>query len=130
MKTKELIELLQKEDPSGECHIRLNDGEPLFFACRKPGYWDGPYSYLEEDEDNKLIWVQSTKGEKVDIETIDLFGFAERYKGDWEEMKKHIRVEYTYMDDSREKDFFEKAKKECDEYNEIEEHINKMLKNK
>lgn len=119
MKTKELIELLQKEDPSGECHVRLNDGEPILFAERKSGYWDGPYNYIEIGEDSKLVWVQSTKNDKVDINTLDLFGFAERYKGDWNEIKKHIRVEYGYLDDERENEFFKKAKNACDEYNEV-----------
>ena len=127
MKTKELIKMLQEEDPDGESHIRIN-GDPIIFVDKKPGYWDGPYSYLET-ENNKHVWVQSTKGSKVDINTLDLFDFAELYKGDWKEMKNHIRIEYDYLDDGeKERMFLEKAKKECEEYNEIEKKVTEMMK--
>lgn len=129
MKTKDFIKMLQEEDPSGECHIRLN-GEPIIYAEKKEGYWDGPYNYIEIGDDNKPIWVTSTKGTKIDITTMDLFGFAERYKGDWEEMKKHIRVEYNYMSNDRELKFMENAKKECDYYNQVQIEIDNFIKNK
>jgi hypothetical protein len=120
MKTKDLIKILQEEDPSGESHVRIGDGNPIFFAGGKPGYWDGPYNYLEKGEDGKFTWVASTEGHKVDIYTMDLFDFAERFQGDWEEMKKHIRVEYTYLDDDeRAKSFMKKAEKECKEYKDM-----------
>jgi hypothetical protein len=44
MKTKDFIKLLQKEDPSGESHIRIN-GNPVWFIESKSGYWDGPYNF-------------------------------------------------------------------------------------
>ena len=116
MKTKDFIKILQKEDPTGEGYLRLEEG-PILFAEQKEGYWDGPYSYIEKGEDGKPIWVETTKGYKIDIHCMDLYDFAERFDGDWEEMKKHIRVEYTYLDDGeREKSFLDLAKKECDEY--------------
>ena len=115
MKTKDFIKMLQEEDPSGECHLRLN-GDPIYHVEQKEGYWDGPYNYIEKGEDDKLTWVASTKGHKVDVYTMDLFDFAERYKGDWEEVKKHIRVEYTYCDKDREESFMKLAEKECEEY--------------
>lgn len=121
--------MLQEEDPSGECHVRIND-EPISSVESKPGYWDGPYNYLEKREDEKPIWVESTKGDKIDIHTIDLFIFAERYHGDWEEMKKHIRVEYDYLSNEREEDFWKFAKKECDLYNEINKDVEEFRKSK
>jgi hypothetical protein len=128
MKTKELIELLQKEDHSGECHVRLN-GDPIWFAEQKEGYWDGPYNYITKGDDDKYTWTASTKGYKVDIHTMNLYDFAAKFKGNWEEMKNHIRVEYTYLDNGeRERQFIEYAKKECDEYNEIMEKVKKMHK--
>jgi len=127
MTTKELIEQLKRADPTGECHVRINS-EPVSGAWSLPGYWDGPYNYLEWDEDHKNpTWVQSTKGDKVDIGTLDLFWLAEYYSGDWEEMKKHIRVEYTYLDDMYAKNFLKRAKEECDEYNKIEDEIEKQF---
>lgn len=133
MKTKDLIKMLQEEDPTGECHVRLNGSEPIIWVESKPGYWDGPYNYIENGEDNKPTWVTSTKGNKIDIATIDLFDFAEKFNGDWNEMKKHIRVEYTYLNDDRKNQFLKNAKKECDEYNEMKNHVSKManeIKNK
>jgi len=129
MTTKELIEQLKRADPTGECHVRINS-EPVSGAWSLPGYWDGPYNYLEWDKDQKNpTWVQSTKGNKVDIGTLDLFWLAEYYNGNWKEMKKHIRVEYTYLDDgSREQYFYKLAKKECDEYNKIMKEVNEMGK--
>lgn len=121
MKTKDFIKMLQEEDPSGECHLRLN-GNPIYHVEQKEGYWDGPYNYFEKDKDGKLTWVASTKGHKVDVYTMDLYDFAERYRGDWGEMKKHIRVEYTYLDDGKsEKGFMKTAEKECKEYKDMKD---------
>jgi hypothetical protein len=80
MKTSDFIELLRKEDPSGESHIRIN-GQPVWFVEGKPGYWDGPYNYLETNENGKYTWVQSTKGNKIDVHTMYLMNFAERFNG-------------------------------------------------
>ena len=48
MKTSEFIKMLQEADPSGEAHVRMYGGVPKF-AELKPGYWDGPYSYIDEE---------------------------------------------------------------------------------
>jgi len=120
MKTKDFIKMLQEEDPSGEGYLRIGNGDPIIFVTQNEGYWDGPYSYIEQGEDGEPIWVQSTKGYKVDVYTMDLFQLAERFQGNWEEMEKHIRVEYTYLDNGKkEKSFIEHAKKECEEKKEL-----------
>lgn len=62
MTTSEFIKMLQEEDPSGEAHIRLGDGVPYRVEL-KEGYWDGPYSYINENEQ----YVTTTKGMKVDV---------------------------------------------------------------
>jgi hypothetical protein len=129
MKTKKLIKLLQEADPTGEGYVRINS-EPILFCEPKEGYWDGPYNYLEKTKDGKYIWVESTKGYKIDIRTIDMFDFIDRFDGNLEEVKKHIKVEYTYLDDEREKAFMESVEKTCKEYNEIIEKINKKHGNK
>jgi len=123
MKTKDFIKMLQEEDPSGESYIRI-DGNPIWFLEGKPGYWDGPYNYIEKGSDDKYMWTQSTEGSKVDIRTIDLYDFAELYRGDWEEMKKHLKVNYTYLDDGeREKEFYIRAERQCEEYNRIRDVV-------
>ena len=48
MTTSQFIKMLQEADPSGEAHIRMDGGIPLF-AELKPGYWDGPYEYIDEE---------------------------------------------------------------------------------
>ena len=115
MTTKELIKLLQEEDPSGECHVRVGSGYPTW-AERKEGYWDGPYMY---EKDGKLHY--STKGMKVDIHTNDL--------EDWttnlvdrdntisdDEIKEKIVFELGYVENSeREEKFLENAKKYANE---------------
>ena len=126
MKTKDFIKMLQEEDPSGEGYLRIGDGNPITFMTQKEGYWDGPYSYIEQGEDGKPIWVQTTKGYKVDVYSMDLYDFAERFQGNWEEVKKHIRVEYTYLDEGeREKSFYRLAEKECKEYKDMKDKFYK-----
>lgn len=135
MTTGELIKLLQKSDPTGNCHIRIGDDRGVIVGVeKKEGYWDGPYSYLKKDDEGKWVWVETTKNSKVDFITMDLFDFAEIYHGDWEEVKKHIIVEYDYLDNERKNHFLEIAKKECDEYFNInskiyEESYKKMKEN-
>ena len=124
MKTKEFIKMLQEEDPSGESYLRINGC--ITSVCSKPGYWDGPYSYLEQGDDGKPIWVESTRGNKIDVYCMDLFDFSEKFKGNWDEMKKHIKVEYDYLDNGeRERSFLENAKKDCDEYKEMIDSLHK-----
>jgi len=129
MKTKDFIKLLQEEDPSGECYLRIN-GEPIWFLEQKQGYWDGPYNYLKKDDKGEYVWIQSTEDYKIDVHTMDLFSFAERFHGNWEEMKKYIRVNYSYLDNGkREKEFFEHAEKECQYYNDVMKEIKEMKEN-
>jgi len=124
MKTKDFIKMLQEEDPSGEGYLRIGSGNPIYFMTQKEGYWDGPYSYLKKGEDGKPIWVQSTKGYKVDVYTIDMFDFSEKFAGDWDEVKKHIEVEYNYLDNDKHKnEFLLYAKKQCESYNKIKENV-------
>lgn len=47
MKTNDFIKMLQKEDPTGEAFIRINN-EPMISVELKPGYWDSPYNYIEK----------------------------------------------------------------------------------
>jgi hypothetical protein len=52
MKSKKLIELLQKEDPSGEgevCVMTEDGNVDIFHLEWKEGYWDGPYQVLKRD---------------------------------------------------------------------------------
>lgn len=75
MKTKELIELLQKYDPSGEIEIVV-DGAPIYFCEKGEAYWDGPLSLLIQDKNNKYFNIEGYKytdqGIKLNLRTMDL----------------------------------------------------------
>jgi hypothetical protein len=94
MTTKEFIKMLQEADPTGEAHVRMSDGIP-YLAEPKPGYWDGPYSYLDEDGN----WVESSKGTKIDIWTMDIWDFVERQLDknpdiEFESIKEKIKFDF------------------------------------
>ena len=98
MKTKEFIKMLQKEDPTGEGNLRMYGGVPKFVE-RKPGYWDGPYEYLDEEGN----FVTSIAGYKIDIHCVNLedyaSGLADRNDSQkWEEVENKFKFElYDYI---------------------------------
>jgi len=108
MTTKELIEELQKADPSGNAHVRLPDGGAVWYASLIPGYWDGSYQYLEKIDPNgnynysNVKLITSTKGDKVDIHTFDLDNLIWDLNGDMEEIKKRIEFKLTYLNETNE----------------------------
>jgi hypothetical protein len=97
MKVKDLIKYLQEADPTGECHVRVDGGAIL--GCEpKEGYWDGPYQYIDWDRNKYVI---STKGDKVDIRTMDAEDWIWDHDGD----TSGIELQLTYCDDTREKEY-------------------------
>ena len=117
MKTKDLIKLLQEEDPTGECHVRGWSGA-ISHVWGKPGYYDGPYSYLEEVEiDGKETkrMVFSSKGNKIDIHCYDLTDLCWDLDGDEEKVLERVRFEYTYLKSDREENIRKKISEECAE---------------
>lgn len=103
--------MLQEADPSGEAHIRMEGGIPRF-AELKPGYWDGPYSYLDEDGN----WVYSSEGNKVDIHCFDRYDYVSdiftTYNiPTWEEVRSKFKFSLNYSDNSeREENSLSEAK--------------------
>ena len=74
MKTKDLIALLEKTDPTGELECNVN-GSDIYFAERLPGYYDGYYEVLIHDPAKKPYYSVAgakltTEGEKVRIRTL------------------------------------------------------------
>lgn len=121
MKTKEFIKMLQEADPTGEAYIRMSDGVP-FAAELKPGYYDGPYSYVDENDN----WVVSARNPKIDIAYMDLEEWAylqgERGKS-WGEVQEKIKFEFEiYIGGAKDKEkrTFETAKRGYDEYLEMD----------
>lgn len=101
MKTKDFIKMLQEADPTGEGYIRLPDGGAPWFAEQKPGYWDGPYQYLEKinpeqhDHAGNFKLVTSTKGYKIDIHTLDSSTIVWDEDGNMDEIRKRIVFDYA-----------------------------------
>lgn len=76
MKTKELIRLLQLEDPSGDLEVNVG-GDDIYFVERLPGYYDGAYSILQRDDSKKPFWditgiTVTRSGQKVEIHTMPI----------------------------------------------------------
>ncbi len=114
MKSKDFIAMIQKEDPSGEYHIRVGGETPTYAEC-KPGYWDGPYSYIE---DGKLII--STKGNKIDIGTTDFEDWIWDHNGDYSD----IKLDLTYLKDKTE-EYTKKFEKISQEYKRCNDQLMK-----
>lgn len=138
MKTKEFIEKLKTADPSGECHVRITGGAVGIptFCEQKEGYWDGPYDYIDENNN----WVRTTEGNKVDIHCIDINDFVSRNVHvhsmggitPWEEIKKKFVTDTTYSNESHNDEIYnnliEEAKEDYDMIVEITERsYNKSL---
>lgn len=115
MKTKELIDLLKKEDPTGEAHIRVAGGV-IQWVERKPGYYDGPYEYFE---DGKMVF--SDEGVKIDLHLQDLEGFM------WEDDSSVDDLIFRYSN-SRKKDI-EYIKSQAKKYKDESEECNRQLYN-
>jgi hypothetical protein len=124
MKTKEFIKMLQEADPSGEAHIRMSGGVP-FYAELKEGYWDGPYSYIDEEGN----YIYTTQGMKVDLYQKDIQDFASDFfnlhnpkRNNWESLKNKFKFNCG-ISKEREESILEKAKKAFEESKEIEENL-------
>ncbi|HMC00795.1 MAG TPA: hypothetical protein VKN14_07155 [Flavobacteriaceae bacterium] len=118
MKTKELIEQLQKADPSGDCEV-VADGTPIYFVAKLPAYYDGPLAILIHDEKlkDKCYSITGYKltctGEKIrlhltDLEsvifedseaTVDLSELPESQKNRWEKLIQDLRKESRKIDE-------------------------------
>jgi len=124
MTTAEFIKMLQEADPKGTAHIRMEGGVP-HAAILKPGYYDGPYSYIDED----FNWVKSASGSKVDIHCIDVWDFVDRVKGksrSFDEIKHKFKFElgtYVYPEQIKEREdaLLEEAEKAFNDMLDIED---------
>lgn len=104
MKTSEFIKMLQEADPTGEAHVRMSGGVPRF-AEPKPGYWDGPYSYIDEDGN----WNYSTQGSKVDIHCEEIDDFVDNlidtyYIPSWEDVASKFKFSLGYSIEEQRKE--------------------------
>lgn len=117
MKTRELIEALQREDPSGEAEV-IAGNTPIYFAEGQPAYYDGPLQMLIHDEEKKgkqwsIIGYKVTqRGQKVRLHLmnledvicdmpdapLDLTEVSEMHRKEWEEHAAKLREETRRID--------------------------------
>lgn len=72
MKTKDLIKLLQEEDPSGELECSVW-GYDVYSVEMLPAYWDGNLQVIERDERGRVVGGKITdQGNKVVIKYMTL----------------------------------------------------------
>lgn len=74
MKAKELIRLLQEEDPTGETEVSVGNHD-IFTVHTEPAYWDGKLQLLIRDESKKPYYdvvggKYCTKGCKIVITSM------------------------------------------------------------
>ena len=131
MTTAEFIKMLQEADPSGQAHIRMEGGIPVS-AELKEGYWDGPYSYLDEDKN----WVYSSEGSKVDLYCMDIedfttSGFNAYNIPEWEEIeRKFIFKLGSYISEERKTERKESILKPAREAYDWEERFYREMREK
>lgn len=125
MKTKDFIKMLQEADPQGEGFIRMEGGIPLF-AEAKEGYWDGPYSYIDEEGN----YVYSTEGYKVDIYCRDIWDFVQSIVDEnttWEEVESKFKFKLGYTNpesrNSREEAILKDAKEAYEYISSLEKQM-------
>lgn len=129
MKISEFIKMLQEADPTGEAYIRMGCGVPKF-AELKPGYYDGPYSYIDEDGN----WNHSTQGNKVDIHCFNVGDFVESLLGiykiiPFEEVVSRFKYNLSYTVEEQRKErenvILREAKEAYDDIVELYEKFQK-----
>lgn len=111
MKTKDFIKMLQEEDPSGECYVRINGGA-IYWCESKEGYWDGAYEYY--DKENKT-WHTSSKDYKIDVHTISWDDIIWEEEGDMDKIKTRLKPDYSnyVRKEEYETNFWKKVEKEA-----------------
>lgn len=76
MKTKELIRLLNEEDPTGEEEVCVGNTDIHFVECLG-AYYDGPSQVLERDESKSPYYnivgaKYKSQGKKIQIHTLSI----------------------------------------------------------
>jgi hypothetical protein len=125
MKTKDFIKMLEEADPTGEGYIRLPGGGAPWFAENKPGYWDGPYQYLEFGKEREFyphdsVLVTSAKGYKIDIHVMEASSIIWDEDGDMDRIRKRIRYDYSHYADTN-----QRSQKEKERWDHIEKEAAK-----
>lgn len=112
MKTRELIEALKAEDPSGEAEV-IAGNTPIYFVELQPAFYDGPLQTLLLDEAKKPYYhiagyKVTQQGQKVRLHLmncedvlidnpeapVDLSGLSEHHRVEWQASVDKMREEF------------------------------------
>ncbi len=82
MKTKELVEELNKIDPEGNCEVTF--GGAITYLIRLPWYYDGKCPILIKNDDGDIIGMREATAEDGDkivvyTMTVDDLGYDEEW---------------------------------------------------
>ena len=121
MKIKKVIEQLEKLDP--DAMLYFGDGGLIAFDSL-PGYYDGDYSYIDEETD-KLVFTR--QGKKVIPYTRNIDYYIDHYDNDYEKiLEENVILDRSLGDDKIQK-IKERIKKECDEAKERAVYFYRMF---
>ena len=130
MKTKDFIELLKKEDPTGEGYIRV-EGGAIIGVDVKAGYWDGKYNWY--DPKTRVLHI-SSQNYKVDVLTLDVDDIIWNEEGDMDKIRQRLKPDFdNYVNsDGQYKEFWNNVEKEAlsakKSIKAIKENANKIKK--
>lgn len=121
MKTKDVIAMLQKEDPSGELECCVGNAD-IFTIEKMPGYWDGCLQVLVRDPSKKpyydIVGGKFIGGcTKVNIRTLSIF----------DAVGNDPKFKVEYDSDSTKKKYEERIENERKGMDEIQEDIEKNM---
>lgn len=117
MKTKELIELLLREDPSGELDVVIGN-QPVSVVQKLPAYYDGPLEVLEYAEHNRFVLVKGKYVRDTDIYKVNL-----RPYGIMDALCDHPELEIEYPDCTNVDHYIDKVEKMREEIRQIDKEI-------
>lgn len=121
MKTKELTELLKKEDPTGEIDVVVGN-IPITDVAKEPAYWDGSKHEIIRDTNGKLEEYKITDlGYKISLDTVSL--------DDILLSDIDIFINLNELSTFSKKRWEEHIAKELAENKQINEEVDKMMNN-
>jgi len=113
MKTKEVIRLLQKADPTGEEEVSVGN-QDVYDVAREPAYWDGCLQVLQRDESlncyNVIGAKYTSEGVKIVISPLGID------RALWENPDLPVEYEGDLADDYKER--VEKWRQEAKDWDE------------
>lgn len=117
MKTKDLIEELQKADPSGELDCCIGNAD-IHFVDVLPGYYDGCYHRFQRDENDRFVSAEyCSQTNKVSIRPISIY----------DAIFDNVNIPVTFDSDSAKRSYERHVKAMREESIEIKNSVERNL---